>query len=356
MSLNYVLLTGAGFSKNWGGWIANDLWSVILSHPLTQKNDKLKDSLWSNKELGFENIFDDKALDAKDKADYQQVVIDSFVEMHGVLKSPKFTPDKLSHSFSIPNTFSDEIMNNFDGFFSLNQDLFFEYLSIKDWAYPYINNANEIYDIFQNKKEEIGELKNNLGKMTFTVGTNLTDKTKSKPYYKVHGSLNFKSDNGSNLIIMGRLKENQINDYELLKKYREDFPRILMNAKKLMIVGYSFKDDYINQIIFDSVMKNNLKIWIIDKSELESLIYNAAQAKFFENNKEFFNEESYKETKRAQFRKKTELEKGELFRKIYDELKGYFKQSLICISTNNLSIFNTNDLEVSRINRYFFDK
>ena len=338
MSLNYVLLTGAGFSKNWGGWIANDLWSVILSHPLTQKNDKLKDSLWNNKELGFENIFDDKTLDTKDKAEYQQVVIDSFVDMHGALKTIRLAPGNLNQSLSRPSKFSGEIMNNFDGFFSLNQDLFFEFLPIKDWIYPYIKKVDEIYEIFQNQKEKIWELKNNLEKMTFTIGTNLTDKTKSKPYYKLHGSLNFKSDNGSNLIIMGRLKENQINDYELLKKYREDFPRILMNAKKLMIVGYSFKDGYINQIIFDSVIKNNLKIWIIDKSELESLIYNAAQAKFFENNKEFFNEESYKEIKRAQFRPKTELEKGELFRKVYDELKGYFKQSLICISCNSLNL------------------
>jgi len=47
-SNNLILLTGAGFTKNFGGFLADDMWDMILGHPLIQKNEKLKRLVLSN--------------------------------------------------------------------------------------------------------------------------------------------------------------------------------------------------------------------------------------------------------------------------------------------------------------------
>ena len=40
-----VLLTGAGWSRNWGGQLANEVWSALVGHPLVRNNARLRDLL-----------------------------------------------------------------------------------------------------------------------------------------------------------------------------------------------------------------------------------------------------------------------------------------------------------------------
>jgi hypothetical protein len=47
-----VLLLGAGFSRNWGGWLANEALEYLLGCP--QVDDDLRMLLMNNKERGFE--------------------------------------------------------------------------------------------------------------------------------------------------------------------------------------------------------------------------------------------------------------------------------------------------------------
>ena len=37
-----VLLTAAGFSRNWGGYLAKEVWEEIFSHPDVQKRPSLR--------------------------------------------------------------------------------------------------------------------------------------------------------------------------------------------------------------------------------------------------------------------------------------------------------------------------
>jgi hypothetical protein len=53
-SMTAILLTGAGFSRNWGGWLANEAFEYLLGRP--ELNARIRNCLWK---FGgnFENTF-----------------------------------------------------------------------------------------------------------------------------------------------------------------------------------------------------------------------------------------------------------------------------------------------------------
>ena len=46
----HYLLTGAGFSYNWGGWLASEAFEYLLGAP--EIDAELRALLWKNKEAG----------------------------------------------------------------------------------------------------------------------------------------------------------------------------------------------------------------------------------------------------------------------------------------------------------------
>jgi len=46
----HVLLTGTGFSRNWGGWLANEAFEYLLGCP--EVDDHLRHFLWKHKRQG----------------------------------------------------------------------------------------------------------------------------------------------------------------------------------------------------------------------------------------------------------------------------------------------------------------
>ena len=51
--MNFVLLLGAGFSRNWGGWLASEAFEYLLGCP--QVDADLRTLLWSHRNTdGFE--------------------------------------------------------------------------------------------------------------------------------------------------------------------------------------------------------------------------------------------------------------------------------------------------------------
>ena len=51
----HLLLTGAGFTRNWGGWLANEAFEYLLGS--SRIDDSLRELLWNdrNKGRGFED-------------------------------------------------------------------------------------------------------------------------------------------------------------------------------------------------------------------------------------------------------------------------------------------------------------
>src|ERR1700741_823492 len=54
--MRYYLLTGAGFSANWGGWVASEAFEYLLGCPEILADDRLRDLLWDYQlKGGFED-------------------------------------------------------------------------------------------------------------------------------------------------------------------------------------------------------------------------------------------------------------------------------------------------------------
>jgi hypothetical protein len=55
IAMTHILLTGAGFSRNWGGWLANECFEYLLS--CADITAVIQRELWKSKDqkLGFEN-------------------------------------------------------------------------------------------------------------------------------------------------------------------------------------------------------------------------------------------------------------------------------------------------------------
>lgn len=357
MTSNHILLTGAGFSKNWGGWLAAELWAVILSHPKIQINENLKEIIWKYRDGGFEEIFEDERVRTLYLKDYTEAVTESLLEMHRALKTSRQTLRGNEQRSNRPSRiFFSQIIPKFHSIFTLNQDLFFESLhpgfdeysiatnpQSSRYFYPHVSGCGyEKYksihgfewlnNLTLNETQKINatlvvnakpyELRIDSGHCPLPHQIQSHQDKKPTPYYKLHGSLNFYVK-ASQLLIMGTKKLTQIEDdgKTLLKKYLEDFKSTLMQkSSKLMIIGYSFSDEHINKIIFEAAEKGDLKLWIIDPSGLESII-----KKINEKNSSSKNFENL------------------------------LKKSLISISSSNLKeIFNVSDLEMDMLNKRFF--
>ena len=50
--MRHILLLGAGFSRNWGGWLASEAFEYLLGCP--QVDDSLRTLLLEHKDKGFE--------------------------------------------------------------------------------------------------------------------------------------------------------------------------------------------------------------------------------------------------------------------------------------------------------------
>ena len=50
-----MLLTGAGFTKNFGGFLANEMWAYIFNNPLIQSSVILREKLVDDQD--FESVY-----------------------------------------------------------------------------------------------------------------------------------------------------------------------------------------------------------------------------------------------------------------------------------------------------------
>jgi hypothetical protein len=87
-----------------------------------------------------------------------------------------------------------------------------------------------------------------------------------QPVIKLHGSVNWVESNvGQRILIMGGAKSALIKRYLLLTWYHEEFRKALAQPNaRLMVMGYSFSDEYLNEVILDAAKNHQLKIFIVD--------------------------------------------------------------------------------------------
>jgi hypothetical protein len=57
--MNAVLLTGAGFTKTFGGYLASEMWATILNQPEVQDSPELLKKIRDADNLDYETCYEE---------------------------------------------------------------------------------------------------------------------------------------------------------------------------------------------------------------------------------------------------------------------------------------------------------
>lgn len=348
-----ILLLGAGFTKNFGGLLANEMWAHIFNHEKVQAQPRIKELMLND--FDYESIYysvledpsfsenEKEAIKKATKLAYDNIdkIIIEYAERHSQIRGfysiDNFIRCFPPHDQEIKDPNNGKIFyrlpgeNNKSFIFTLNQDLFFERfysnLGYPKLSIPGIKNSSEwfTYPTTFNNSLTPSDYCRLPNKDELTNKDILLDGN----YFliKLHGSYNWKSFDGSDIMVIGRGKKEQIQKEPLLKRYFEIFKKVLSQGqRRLLIIGYGFGDDHINRIISDAVKNYLLRIYILSPESPEKL-----KEKLYEKSKKL-KEQSY--------------DKFEDPINIWQGISGYFQ----CID-----ILLGDDIEHQTLKKYFND-
>lgn len=263
---NAILLLGAGFSKNWNGLIASEVTNDLMAQ---LQNDAHLLSLLHT--MNFEDVLASLQSDylrsraAEDGARltaFQATLSGIFDRMNKQFQSRQFEfSNDISRSFR-------KFLTGFDAIFTLNQDLLLElqYHRREDvalWHNTQWQGAEmpalrplphtDPFDRTSARWRPEGPFKRN---------------ERMQPYYKLHGSSGWLTDAGQQLLVIGRDKTGIIAHHPILHWTYQQFERHLHSDNmRLMVIGYGFGDDHINQSLVDAHQAGKLKtIYLVQPS------------------------------------------------------------------------------------------
>jgi hypothetical protein len=275
-----ILLTGAGFTHNFGTPLADGMWAEIFNHRKVQGAPKVRELMMrTSHRFDFERVYQ-TVMNASDfgEDDRQAIndaVEDAYSKLDSIVMSSRLWPDVPIQ----PNVYTIEHLIEQFGmqpgksfFFSLNQDLFVErhYHSAptphlpgieqkKDWFSSGFKQRrlNPSDDCLVPEQPIPQELRDDLleGHRFF--------------YLKLHGSQNWRTAKGLRQMVIGRGKEEKIRSEPLLDWYLDVFHDVLCQPnRRLLVIGYSFGDDHINKIIHDAVISKGLRLYILSPQHI----------------------------------------------------------------------------------------
>jgi hypothetical protein len=272
--MSHILLTGAGFSYNWGGYLAKEAFDYLLG--VTEHDDDLRRVLWADQAKGFGFEVTLSRLRRSLEEHYSPQVEQDLQNMTTAVRRMfgdmwlAFGLTRFDEQPDDPRLGVIRFLTRFDAIFTLNQDTLLEthYLPVvkqEDFAKnsyqgPRYLGANRPGLCQSLDSLTFGSLASRIP--LFKVAEDFSVTLNLQPYFKLHGSIDVQ-DGQNMLLILGGNKEADIAKYPLLESYHEQF-RLRLNSPgaRLMIIGYSFADAHINKMIFAAI-ENGLKMFLV---------------------------------------------------------------------------------------------
>lgn len=257
--MNSVLLTGAGFSYNWGGRLAREFNTAVAMR--VQGHPELADLLRRNPnfEEALAELQNECATSARSEArqrldELESAIVGAFREMnHNLAAVPfEFCNDR---KFSMI-----EFLALFDAIFTLNQDL----LPEARYYHPADNlsltgSRRWLGGTWPGTEVLPDPMRNGLfdpllvRRRPVANPRNVSIEPQYQPYFKLHGSMNWEDASGGRLLVMGGNKPTTIARHPLLGWYADKFSEYLSRpGAGLMVIGYGFADLHINQLIYEA--------------------------------------------------------------------------------------------------------
>jgi hypothetical protein len=257
-----ILLTGAGFSYNWGGMLASEVFSYLIG--CDEIDDELRRLLWRDR--NFEDVLAalQRATDDEGKRRYQLLVSalagmfngmgQAFMQREFEFRNPPDTRYSLQ-----------SFLARFDAIFTLNQDTLLEQKYIPlvgppKWGRAHLPGIKYLGSpqLTGSVYDRIAVMEPNPGDFQMPPGI--------QPYIKLHGSCNWNDGpSGGRILIVGGQKAVSIGQFPILTWYHQQFRNMLTRpGARLMVIGYSFSDAHINDAIMDAIKRGDLKLFLVD--------------------------------------------------------------------------------------------
>lgn len=269
MGTKRILLTGAGFTHNFGTPLASGMWAEIFNNSRIQAVPKVRELMLQDYdyESVYATIMEGK-YNSEEKNVIKEAVETAYKNLDEIVRNhPNVGIDK-QRLLDFINLFVGKENGEKGYFFTLNQDLFIERFSSDTvkMSFPNFEKAEGIFNVRSNElKNECYyyEVPRNVDK-----GENIFE---NFFYIKLHGSQNWLDSQNERKMIIGKNKREQLSKEPLLDLYLELFEKVLcQNDRYLLIIGYGFRDEHINKIIAKAVKENRLKIYIISPEPVTS--------------------------------------------------------------------------------------
>lgn len=241
-----LLLLGAGFSRNWGGWLASEVFEWLLGHPAVQGRPDTKRMLWSAQRSGegFEGALSELQrayVTAPEKhrealIEMQNAIAEMFDDMNkGMhLRQFEFSQDR---EWQVAT-----FLGQFDAIFTLNQDTLLEHFYCNDnvqFNNPHRWNGVVLPGLVRGAVMDTAFAHSwAYCEWSPAAGKQINVPERHQPIFKLHGSSNWTTATGSPLLIIGGSKSKAIEDTPMLQAYMDQFQSFMTTKDaKLMTIG-----------------------------------------------------------------------------------------------------------------------
>lgn len=308
-----VLITGAGFTANFGAPLASDIYEKIFNSKEIQGNDILNGIIKNKMNIrtaNYEKIYQDVIYNASYPSEEKKILRNILFkvlmdDIDKYCRTPNFNK-KSSNGKSILehlHLFLIKLSNTNDKsiFFTLNQDMFIE-RQCNQLSSDYLSESS---DHVRRKLRERGHDTENpicfkrLGVNHYKIGKNSKYDTRNDIeinsftvreaknefkkwregkslhclYVKLHGSQDFVDEQGNRVLITGTHKTSQISSSGLIEYYNEIFDNTLSyESCRIIIIGYSFNDEHINKSIIKALKNKDTIFYLVDYKSLKDFL------------------------------------------------------------------------------------
>jgi len=278
LRMNHILLLGAGFSRNWGGWLGEEVFEYLLGCPEVASDSDLQRRLWQSKDRGgFEAALEELQDEATHKRDQRQLeglekaIHRMFSDMDAGFRNHH--GNHFEFEFSNGTSLVKDFLSRFDAIFTLNQDLLLERHYFQPGFGLGAARRWTSYSLpgMKPAPNPQAACAGELSVPDYVPSGNFGVSTMEQPYYKLHGSSNWRDADGRLIIALGGNKAGTIQKHTVLRHSMQQFETMLLECDcRLAIIGYGFLDQHINKTLSDAAKAGRgLKIFVIDPLGVE---------------------------------------------------------------------------------------
>ncbi len=265
-----------------------ELWSWLFNNKEIQSNSKLRALLGNT--FNFEDAVTQIRTDSSYTSDDKKCLESSLGEVFKLLDNARVEGDPSFHIGHLRDFLKKLLPQNIHDniacfIYTLNQDLYMERMIAlprgedKQWIRPRLPGIAHPNGLFVAETKDV-----TLDSLSVTLPNDETIKNNceselqshSSFYVKLHGSQNWYSSDGAGQMIIGTNKTEQIKSSGLFELYGNLFrEHLAQGGKHLLVIGYSFNDEHINETIYNAAFPANgiepLKLFVVDIADPKSL-------------------------------------------------------------------------------------